>query len=422
MKFCKNKKWIAISVASLLSFTAFAGCGGSASSSSSSTSDASDSSSGDSVTPSKWADTVDFVVETDSEEITVLQITDTQIIDGGQAEDTGNSLVNPTHYVNQTLDRIDALSFDAVDYAIQESNPDLIIVTGDLIYGQFDHLGIVLPELVSFLDSYEIPWAPILGNHEIESKKGADWQCEQFINAEHCLFKQRDLTGNGNYTVGIVNGDDELVRVFYMMDTNGNYNASTESRENGHCSNLNGWGSDQFEWFEEDVAKVKEAAPNVELSLAIHIPIMAFNDALTAYGYNGESTQEAFKVNIDIHANKKEGDFGYINTTYHSYYWDEDYTLWNMLKENGFDSVYSGHIHENSASVVYEGIRLTFGLKSGVYDSTLWEKADGSYGKSNTDIGNPIIGGTQFMFAKDGSMTDASHIYYHGLDGKEIAK
>ncbi len=415
--FLNRKKWLALAMAGALSLSALAGCGETADPSSST-----GASSEEAKTPSKWANTVDFVVETEGDDFTVLQITDTQIIDGGQAEDTGNSLVNPTHYVNQTLDRIDALSFDAVDYAIQESDPDLIILTGDLIYGQFDHLGIVWPELVSFLDSYSIPWAPIFGNHEIESKKGVDWQCEQLVNSENCLFKQRELTGNGNYTVGVVNGDDELVRVFYMMDTNGNYNASTESRENGHCSNLNGFGEDQFEWFEGDVAKVKAAAPETELSLAIHIPLMAFNDALTPYGYNGESQQQAFQMNIDTHADKKADDFGYINTTYHSYYWDSDYKLWNLLKTNGFDSVYSGHVHENSASVVYEGIRLTFGLKSSLYDSTLWKKADGTLAKSNTDLGDPIIGGTQFTFASNGSMTDAKHLYYHGLDGMEIAK
>ena len=70
------------------------------------------------------------------------------------------------------------------------------------------------------MNQYDIPWAPVFGNHDNESMKGVDWQCEQLKRAKKCLFLQRELTGNGNYTVGIRKGN-ELKRVFFMLDSNG---------------------------------------------------------------------------------------------------------------------------------------------------------------------------------------------------------
>lgn len=75
----------------------------------------------------------------------------------------------------------------------------MIIITGDLVYGEFDDKGTCLLELIKFMESFDIPWAPVFGNHDNESQKGADWQCEQLEKAGNCLFRQRTLTGNSNY-------------------------------------------------------------------------------------------------------------------------------------------------------------------------------------------------------------------------------
>ncbi len=50
------------------------------------------------------------------------------------------------------------------------------------------------------------------------SRLGVDWQCKQFEAAKHCLFLQRTLTGNGNYTVGIVQGG-ALKPFFFLLDS-----------------------------------------------------------------------------------------------------------------------------------------------------------------------------------------------------------
>ena len=144
----------------------------------------------------------------------------------------------------------------------------MIIITGDLVYGEFDDNGTAFLDFVAFMDSFGIPWAPVFGNHDNESAKGVDWQCEQLENAEHCLFKQRTLTGNGNYTVGIVQ-NNKLLRVFFMMDSNGCGAASDASMANNHTKKSVGFGDDQVEWFVEEAKRIKEASPDTKFSFCI---------------------------------------------------------------------------------------------------------------------------------------------------------
>ena len=152
---------------------------------------------------------VDFVVSVpEDRQPVILQLTDTQIIDSSQVRtpDRLGGLL-PQLWGE---DKKDERCYDYLREIIENTNPDLIILTGDIIYGEFDDSGKSLLEFVEFMESFNIPWAPIFGNHDNESKMGVDWQCEQFENAENCLFIQRELTGNGNYTVGIEQNGAQL--------------------------------------------------------------------------------------------------------------------------------------------------------------------------------------------------------------------
>ena len=70
-----------------------------------------------------------------------------------------------------------------------------------MIYGEFDDQGTSFELFCDFMDSFGIPWAPVYGNHDNESRKGIDWQNARFEAAPYCLFKKGSTTGNGNYSV-----------------------------------------------------------------------------------------------------------------------------------------------------------------------------------------------------------------------------
>ncbi len=350
-----------------------------------------------------YSELVDFTVEVESgRDIRVLQLTDTQIIDAAQAR-PGREGIDP---VNWDTDKMNIKLFDSATQIIESYQPDFIIITGDLVYGEFDDNGTALIRLIRFMDSFGIPWAPVFGNHDNESKRGVDWQCEQLENSEYCLFKQRELTGNGNYSVGLMQ-DGALKRVFYMLDSNGCGAMSAESKANGHSKTSAGFGDDQIKWYTNSINEVKEVSPTTKISMAFHIQLQVWNAALNPYGFNNGSS-----VPLDLDTLNDSENFGFIGKGLKGA-WDSSYAVWNGLKTLGVDSIFVGHEHSNNASVMYEGVRLAYGLKTGTYDRANYRLSDGTIQvASYSVVGEPIIGGTAIEIGGDGAISDTYHIYY----------
>lgn len=309
-------------------------------------------------------------------DIRILQITDMQIIDANQ---------------RRFPDRIKGWSVEAwvpenneknlyshIRYLKEKTNPDLIIITGDIIYGEFDDAGTSFVEFCNFMDSLEIPWAPVYGNHDNESYKGIDWQCETFANAKYSLFKRGEVFGNSNYSIGIYQ-NGTLQRIMYMVDSNG-------------CGKLaisQGLREDQIQWVKDTAAKY----PDVPSFLCYHIPSGDFIDAYIAQGYlekpdPAHTDFVKFEIGVDVEA--KNGDFGKKR----EWVTAPALRLMPMFKECRTDGVFAGHYHINNTSVLHEGIRFTFGLKTGLYDY---------YDKT-------AIGGTAITL--NGKDFKVEHVYY----------
>ena len=354
----------------------------------------------------------DFIVEVpEGREVVILQISDTQIIDNTQvrAGDTAQS----SYYAPEKMeDRL----FKFLRETINATKPDLILITGDLVYGKYDDKGTSLLALIDVMDSFQIPWAPVFGNHDNESKKGADWQCEQLENAEYCLFKQRELSGNGNYTVGIAQGG-KLTRVFFMMDTNGCGNASAESLANGHTyNNYVGFKEDQVDWFMEVGTQIKDLSPDTKISFAFHIQMSQFKNALSKYGFTNVNTKEN-PIYVDWLAEKEDGDFGFIGADLKSP-WDSSNVVFNKMVSLGVDSIYVGHEHNNNASVVYNGIRYQFSQKISTYDRCNWLRSDGTILCSYPEPKGTkeLMGGSVNILDETGAIVDGYIYYCNDLD------
>ena len=375
----KIKKWLSLTLAGL---TCFATCGCSILQGGSSASSGEEG--------VKAEELVDFVVNVEAgRDVRVLQLTDTQFIDYSQLRegDEVSSMYAP--------EKKEEFCYRYIRQVVNRYQPDLILVTGDIVYGKFDDNGSALTEYIAFMEEFKIPWAPIFGNHDGESRMGADWQCQQFENAEYCLFKQRELTGNGNYTVGIQQGD-RLQRVFFMLDSNGVASMSEETAANGHSRREVGFGADQIKWYKEEAKKIKEESPKTKLSFVFHIQLTAFQNAIREYvDYENFSSLDLDKEE----SAQSKGDFGYIGHTTKND-WDADFQVWNGLKELGVDSIFVGHEHCNSFSIVYDGIRLQYGQKSSQYDR--YNKIiNGNVVGSYDHEGTPILGGTKITLNKN---------------------
>ena len=342
---------------------------------------------------------VDFAVEVEEgKDPVVLQISDPQFSDWGTP---------------------DSYCYNYLQETIEETQPDLILVAGDIVYGKFDEDGQFLLDYIEFMESFQIPWAPIFGNHENECILGVDWQCEQFENAEYCLFEQRNLTGNGNYSVGLLQGN-KLLRAFYMLDSNGCSEPSqaSVSSTNG-IKTTAGFAQDQIDWYTASITTLKTFAPEVKISFTYHIQQAVFEDAIETYSdaFDASASAPDILLNIDGLETESETDFGCIGKKTEKL-WDTDYSVWNGMKALGVDSVFVGHEHSNSFSIVYEGVRLQFGQKSSMFDSFNWVLPDGTMQRgsmeSKPDEGNSLVGGTVIpVSAEDGSI-GKGYIYYAG--------
>lgn len=316
-----------------------------------------------------------------NKEIKILQLTDMQIIDATQQRYEGR--LTPSAIAKWIPEKNEENVYSHIRYLIQETNPDLIIITGDITYGEFDDSGRMQLEFIDFMDSFKIPWAPIYGNHDNETYKGIEWQCEQYTNAKYCLFERGEVFGNGNYSIGIYQ-DNELKKVLYMMDSNGCRQRDVEP----------GFREDQLEWLRGQAEKIRQNSPQVTAFAAFHIPTIDFSDALIAAGYQKdydawEGDFEKYEIGKDIPA--KNGDFGKKWERLKHVY---KKSLHSLFKECGIDGVFTGHLHRDNFSVLHDGIRYTFGLKTGVFDYRDEES----------------LGGTLITVQKE--CFEVKHIYY----------
>lgn len=316
---------------------------------------------GCSKTPPPLEELVDFVVEAEEgREFRILQITDVQL-----GDDSKYRLSDGTDTTPVTYEELYANSFYYIEETVKRTQPDLIIMTGDNVQGELDDDGLCLQQLVAFMESLEIPWAPIFGNHDNESAMGVSWQCRQFEEAEYCLFKRGNVTGNSNYTIGIEQSG-KLIKVLYMMDSNGCAFGYTYSplhtfppiNEGEKIKTSDGFAKDQVEWITSHSERItNELGYTPSKFLALHINIQEYADALIAKGYMKVDRMQKFTIN-DPTGEDFGGKYDLASGTIVD-------GLWEVLKAQKFDGVFAGHQHQNYFSVVYEGIRLTHGLKTG---------------------------------------------------------
>ncbi len=352
---------------------------------------------------------VDFIVPIESgKEPVVLQLSDTQTCNWGDL----NKMCND--YVRET---------------VKATKPDLIILTGDIVYGRFDPEGALLKDLIRCMEELQIPWAPVFGNHDNESLMGVDWQCQQLEAAEYCLFKQGNVTGNGNYTVGLEQ-DGKLLRVFYMMDSNGCGTPMCDSNGvqtippigTNVVKTSAGFGSDQVTWFIDSAQYIRQIDESVKFSMAYHIQSSIFSSAFLKYEeYDGrvENSSSVLQnpLNLDTLEGADETDFGYLGRTMKGPWSNASLSIAN-LKSYGVDSIFVGHEHCNSVSIVYEGIRFQYGQKSSTYDRYNTVLADGTifggYIDDHPAGSKELIGGTVIPVSSVDGSIGKGYIYYCG--------
>ncbi|MBR3750275.1 MAG: metallophosphoesterase [Clostridia bacterium] len=288
--------------------------------------------------------------------IRLLQITDMQFIDATQRRTPDR--LGKDEIIAWSPKNYDAQGGDHIRSLIAQTRPDVIFITGDIIYGEFDDNGSVLSWFCSFMDSFGIPWAPVFGNHDNESAMGVKWQCELFESSRYCLFKRGTVSGNSNYTVGLACGD-ELVRVLYMLDSNG-----CGASNHPEVIKRPGIYPDQVSFIKDRAERIRASQhKQIPAFMAYHIPTEDFWRAELARGY-AENMDKMYVIGVDVC--QRDDDFGMKHEKYSFISTPESFLT--DMKACGVDGVFVGHCHKNNTCIRHDGVRFVFGLKTAQYD------------------------------------------------------
>ncbi len=232
----------------------------------------------------------------------------------------------------------DKAALELVDALVADIQPDFIMTAGDNAMLPISDL--LTKKFIRQMEGYGIPWSIVLGNHDTEGRGDREWFGNQYENAQNCLFISgpANIQGIGNYVVNITSESGKPIYSLIMMDSN----IEREYEDEEYYDYIY---PEQIKWYESVIA----SQPEVPSMLFFHIPTPEFADAQTAWESGDIKAQNGFGENREKVCAPLE------NTG-----------LFDVAKELGSTThIYCGHDHINSLSVEYEGIRLTYGLKTG---------------------------------------------------------
>lgn len=228
---------------------------------------------------------------------------------------------------------------DIVKTLVEQNQPDMIVLTGDTVFGPANT--VYVPHVIDLMESFEILWAIVYGNHDSEYKADKFWQGEKYEAAEHCLYHNGpyNIGGTGNYVVNLTK-DGEPFYSLVMMDSNMymEYDGKTEYG----CFELG-----QVSWYEYMITNLQAHGYDKSM-MFFHIPLVEYSIAFDEWEEGG------FDESIGFGEKREEECNSPCNTG-----------MFGMIKKLGSTThTFCGHDHINNYSVEYQGVTLTYGLKS----------------------------------------------------------
>ncbi len=234
----------------------------------------------------------------------------------------------------------DRRTADAIRMALEAERPDLIVVTGDLIWSK----GVPDPK-VSFrralapIKESKVPWVAAFGNHDAEA--GVTREELLAIQQEdvHCLTERgpEEIEGVGNFVLTVRDALGAQVRLaLYVLDSG--VEAPPELGIGGYA-----WiHSNQIAWYAERSAALAEEVGTLVPALAFfHIPIPEYDEAWRvgpSTGSKGEAVCSP-KLNSGLFA--------------------------SMVQRGDVMGTFVGHDHDNDYIGVLHGIALCYGRVTG---------------------------------------------------------
>lgn len=245
----------------------------------------------------------------------IIQFTDIHFVDGMSQEDLKTCAV-----IDNVLKNVDA---------------DLVVLTGDIVYGEKNKE--LLLKTVKLMDSYNIPWTFVFGNHDAEWGSSKEELSQVTDQSKNCIFERgdSDISGVGNHILNIYRSDkDTLAWSLFLLDS-GSYNPN---------KNVGGYDfikRDQINWYVKQSRNIQDQYGKVPALAFFHIPLPEYLYAWYIDDCYGEKREEVCcpKQNSGLFS--------------------------AMLEMGNVKGVFVGHDHLNDYYTDLFGIKLCYGRATG---------------------------------------------------------
>lgn len=240
------------------------------------------------------------------------------------------------HYIAN--DPRSAVSLECINEVLDAETPDLVIFTGDVIYGQPAEES--MRTVLDLVSKRKIPFAVTFGNHDNEQGLTRE-QLLEIIQSIPCNLTTttEGISGVTNYILPVKSSvGDKDAEILYLIDSHS-------------YSQIKGVGGydyidfDQISWYRENSARFTKANGGMPIpSLAFfHIALPEFNRAAS------DETAVLFGIR------KEQACAPKLNSG-----------LFASMKEMGdIEGVFVGHDHDDDYAVMWHGILLAYGRYTG---------------------------------------------------------
>ncbi|MCH5199245.1 MAG: metallophosphoesterase family protein [Oscillospiraceae bacterium] len=257
-----------------------------------------------------------------------------------------------------------------LELAIREEKPDLIIFSGDQIYGIHPliwgkspdkNVRDVISQLLAPVQKAGVPFAVTFGNHDAESGVTKERQAEFYAEIPGYMpGEKRSKTDPGTFFLPVYTENGQEKFAVYAFDTHGSSASGGKS----------GVTNDQLKWFAEMRERENKALGALPPAIVFqHIPVPEYYNVLKRVKKGTRGSVEAYgehknKFYVLPEEIKQQGGFMKESPAVT----EENTGEFDVLRaDGGVKALSVGHDHNNSFVCDYLGIKLIYTQGAGFH-------------------------------------------------------
>jgi 3',5'-cyclic AMP phosphodiesterase CpdA len=236
----------------------------------------------------------------------------------------------------------DLTSFKRINRLVEQYNPHLLALTGDLLTGEKPFGSLLAAFVVQFFDSLKRPWLFVFGNHDPEGGFGRDQIYEVFQESDWGVLGYHPVNGN------LANKYDYAVKVKTFPESTTKW--IIYGFDSGSQKGFKSIKANQLLWYKNISDKINPHKKARAISI-FHIPLKQYQDL-----WNDSSIPKFGKSKEKVYFEEDEG------------------TVYDFFVQMGeIEATFCGHDHYNNFWGKYHGgIILAYGYISGEATNWAW--------------------------------------------------